>query len=119
MGRRILCVDDEKDWRAVVEITLRDAGYHVVTAADATDAMDRIENFRPDLLILDLNLAGENGLMLMKFLRGNNPDLKVMIYTGLQQDGETIMRTLEQGVHSYLTKGPPGDLLREVERILQ
>ena len=119
MGKRILCVDDEKDWRAVVEITLRDAGYHVVTASDATEAMDKAENLRPDLLILDLNLAGENGMMLMKFMKGNNPDLKVLIYTGLNQDDETIMKTLEQGVHSYLCKGPPGDLLREVERILQ
>src|SRR5215813_8189761 len=106
MGQRILCVDDEKDWRAVVEITLRDAGYHVVTAADATEAMDKAENFRPQLLILDLNLAGENGMMLMKFMKGNNPDLKVIIYTGTEQDGETIMKSLEQGVHSYLRKGP-------------
>jgi len=118
MGQRILCIDDEKEWREVLEVTLKDAGYHVITAADATEAMAKADQFRPHLLIVDLNLAGENGLIFMRFMKENNPDVKVMIYTGMEEDGETIMKTLESGVHSYLRKGPPADLLREVERIM-
>src|SRR3954471_4917002 len=64
MGRRILCVDDDKDWRFVLENTLTDAGYEVLTVANATEAWERAELFEPELLILDLDLAGENGLML-------------------------------------------------------
>jgi len=110
-------VDDEKDWRMVLETTLKDAGYHVATAADATEAMAKADDFRPELLILDLNLAGENGLMLMKFMKANNPGLKVLLYTGMDQDGEAIMKALEQGAHSYLRKGSPEHLLLEVERV--
>ena len=119
MGKRILCVDDENDWRKVLETTLKEAGYHVALAADATEAMAKADDLRPELLILDLNLAGENGLMLMKFLKANNPDLKVLLYTAIEQDGDAIMSALEQGASSYLRKGPTEHLLQEIERMLE
>jgi len=119
MGKRILCVDDEKDWRTVVETALKDAGHHVAIAADATEALAKADDFRPELLILDLNLAGESGIMLMKFLKANYPGLKVLLYTGMEQDGEAIKKALEQGAQSYLRKGSSEQLLSEVERIFK
>src|SRR5580704_9890445 len=73
MGKKILFVDDENDWREVAEMYLKDSGYEVVTARDATEALSRTEGVDLGLIILDLNLAGENGLMLMKFLKRNHP----------------------------------------------
>ncbi len=119
MGRRILCVDDDKDWRFVLENTLTDAGYEVLTVADATEAWERAELFEPELVILDLDLAGENGLMLMNFLKENMPEVRIMLYTGTDQDAELIMYALGHGAHAYVRKGAPQDLLREIETILQ
>jgi CheY-like chemotaxis protein len=119
MGKRILCVDDDKDWRFVLETTLSGAGYEVITVENASEAWTRADQFQPDLVILDLDLAGENGLMLMKFLKENSPEVRVMLYTGTEQDAEIIMQALDQGAQAYVRKGPPEELLREVEALLQ
>ena len=119
MGRRILCVDDDKDWRYVLEQTLTDAGHEVLVVPDATEAWERADLFEPELVIIDLDLAGENGLMLMNFLRENAPNARIMLYTGTEQDAELIMYALAHGAHAYVRKGSPQDLLREVESILQ
>src|SRR3954469_18970869 len=107
MGKRVLFVDDDKDWRAMVQTALTDGGHSVMTATDATDAWTKFEYFKPELVIVDLNLAGESGLMLIKFLKQNNPEAKIMIYTGVDQDGDGIMNALEQGAHHYVRKGAP------------
>jgi CheY-like chemotaxis protein len=119
MGRRILCVEDDKDWRYVLEQTLTDAGYEALVVSDATETWERAELFEPELVIIDLDLAGENGLMLMNFVKQNAPDARIMLYTGTDQDAELIMYALANGAHAYVRKGSPQDLLREVETILQ
>ena len=119
MGKRILFVDDDKDWRFLLETALKDAGYSIETAQDATEALGKAEEFQPELVIVDLNLAGEDGLMLMKFLKENNPGVRIMLYTGMDEDAESIMRALEQGAYSYVRKGSPEELLREIELVFQ
>src|SRR5947209_8127036 len=117
MGRRILCVDDDKDWRFVLETTLTDAGHEVLTVGDATEAWQRAELFEPELVIIDLDLAGENGLMFMNFIKENNPEARILLYTGTDQDAEVIMYALQNGAHAYLRKGAPQDLLNEIAAI--
>jgi len=115
MGKKILCVDDDQNWRFIIETTLTDAGHELRTAADPSEAMRMLDDFKPDLVILDLDLAGEDGLMLMKFVRQNHPGLRIMLYTSMDQDGETIMKALEMGAAGYVRKGSPEELLQEVE----
>jgi len=112
-------VDDDQDWRFVIDTTLSGAGYEVVTVENATEAWTRAGEFEPHLVIIDLDLAGESGLMLMKFLKENNPDARIMLYTGTEQDAEIIMHALDQGAQAYVRKGAPEDLLREVEAVLE
>ena len=115
MGKKILSVDDDQNWRFIIETTLKDAGHELRTAADPSEAMRILEDFKPALVILDLDIAGEDGIMLMKFLRQNHPDLRIMLYTSMDQDGETIMKALELGAAGYARKGSPEQLLQEVE----
>jgi CheY-like chemotaxis protein len=117
MGKKILFVDDDTSWHVVVTTWLQDAGYEVLTAADATEAMGLAEGVA--LIILDLNLAGENGVMLMKFLKQNDPELPIILYTGMEHDGEAIMALLQEGAHSYVRKGSQQELLQAVDLILQ
>jgi len=117
MGKKILFVDDDTSWHEVVATWLQDAGYEVLTAADATEAMGLTEGV--SLIILDVNLAGENGIMLMKFLKQNDPELPIVLYTGMEHDGEAIMALLQEGAHSYVRKGSQQELVQAVDLILQ
>jgi CheY-like chemotaxis protein len=117
-ARKILFVDDDKDWRELGSAALHDCGYEVLTARDATEALVLTEAVRPDLIILDLDLAGESGLTLMNFLRHNQAGVPIVLFTGLSHDEEQIQAMLRQGAHVYVRKGPLEDLLRAVRTVL-
>jgi CheY-like chemotaxis protein len=118
-GKRILFVDDDADWREFVALILQDAGGAVLTARDATDALVQLEGGQVNLIILDLDLNGENGLELLKFLKVNHPDVPVILYSGLSHDDDTVRAMLRLGAHRYVRKGPLGELRQAVRMALQ
>ena len=113
---QILYVDDEANWRDMVGETLRAVGHEVLTAGDATEAMEKQEGARLGLIILDLNLAGESGLMLMKFFKRNQPGIPIILYTGMENDQEKVRNMLLQGAAQYLRKGSMTELVQAVAR---
>jgi DNA-binding NtrC family response regulator len=116
MAKKVLYVDDEADWRSIVASTLKNVGHDVLTASDATEAMQLSEGAQLGLIILDLNLGGEDGLVLMRFLKRNHPDVPILIYTGLEHDVAAVNRMRMQGAVQYLRKGPMEELTRAVQR---
>jgi len=118
MARKILFVDDDREWRSVVGTWLRDAGYEVVSASDATEAMVAPEGVKLDLIILDLNLAGEDGLELGRFLKRNHPGVPIILYTGQEHDYQTVHAMMQQGASRYLRKGSKEELLNSVRVFL-
>jgi CheY-like chemotaxis protein len=108
--KRILMVDDEGDWRFVARSCLEDAGFEVVTAKDLTEALKRLATTRPDGIVLDLNLAGENGLLVMELLKEKHPGIPILIYTGYQHDEQAVQQMLRQGARKYLRKGSMTEL---------
>lgn len=118
-SKKMLYVDDDKDWRDVVTVTLQDAGHEILTAKDATEAMRLAESVTLGLIILDLDLDGEDGVMLMKFFKCNQPDVPIILYTGLNHDDEAIQELLRQGAHQYVRKGPLADLHKAVQAAMR
>lgn len=116
MEKKILFIDDEADWRLIVATTLKGVGHDVLTAKDGTEAMHLTEGVKLGLIILDLNLAGESGVMLMRFLRRNHPDVPILLYTGMEHDEEAVKTMLLQGAAQYLRKGPMPELISAVRR---
>ena len=118
LSQRILFVDDDADWRLIVKGCLEDAGFEVIIAKDATQAMVETGGFKLDLIILDLDLGGENGFVLMKFLKLNYPDVPFVLYTGLLH-AEVAAQTMTcEGDQPYLRKGAMQELLEGVRDAL-
>lgn len=116
MGKKILFIDDEADWREIVATTLKGVGHDVMTAKDGSEAMQLSEGVKLGLIILDLNLAGESGMMLMRFLRRNHPEVPILVYTGTEHDDQAVKGMLLQGAAQYLRKGSMDDLIKAVTR---
>jgi CheY-like chemotaxis protein len=114
MAKKILFVDDDAQWRDVVSTTLQDGGFEVIVAKDATEAMHFSEGTQIGLIILDLNLAGENGIVLMKYLKRNQPYAPIILYSGMDHDDAAVRTMLEQGADQYLQKGAMAELLLTV-----
>jgi DNA-binding response OmpR family regulator len=118
LSQKILFVDDDPDWRFFVKDWLEDAGFAVTTAPDATQALVETGGFPHDLIILDLNLGGENGFVLMNFLKLNYPQVPFLLYTGMPP-AEVAARANPRAEHqSYLRKGKMEDLILGVQGAL-
>jgi CheY-like chemotaxis protein len=113
-SKRVLFVDDEGDWREVAGAYLEEAGFEVVTARDVAETFHRSQKTRLDAIILDVNLAGENSVLLMELLKQSHPGVPIIVYTGLDQHDGAVQAMLRQGARQYLRKGTMGELCQAV-----
>ena len=115
----IWVVDDDPDLRRLVGTYLLDQGYDVRCLADGAQLMARLAGQRPDLVVLDLMLPGDDGLTLLRRLRDAGDDLPVVMLTAR---GEAVDRIigLEQGADDYLAKPfLPRELTARIEAVLR
>lgn len=100
---RIFVVEDEKELREVIAEGLRLDGYAVDTCNDGLRAHEilYVENY--DLVILDLNLPGMDGLKILEKIRQEKPELKVLILSARGSVSDKV-RGLDLGANDYLTK---------------
>jgi len=94
---------------------LEDAGHVVLSAKDATEAMMMADGEKLEVIILDLDLKGESGAELMRYFSRNQPNIPIILFTGLSHDDDTILTMLQQGAYRYVRKGPLDVLCRAVE----
>ena len=100
---KILVVDDDARLRDLLRRYLGDNGY-TVFVADSAQAMNRLwQRERYDLLILDLMMPGEDGLSIMRRLRGANDQTPIIMLTAKGEDVDRIVG-LEMGADDYLPK---------------
>jgi CheY-like chemotaxis protein len=100
---RILVVDDEANARTALVELLCDEGYSTEFAADATQALAKVAEWRPDLVLTDLKMPGMDGLQLLALLQKANPDLPVIIMTAFTE-GENVLRAMGSGARDCLAK---------------
>ena len=100
---RILVVDDDASLRRILELQLEEAGYEVRTARDPAEALARLEESTPALVLTDLKMPGASGLDLLRTLRARHPELTVIIITAFGSI-ETAVEAMKAGAYDYLTK---------------
>jgi two-component system, OmpR family, response regulator len=103
MEKHILAVDDDLTMRELVADYLTNNGFRVSTAADGRDMARLIDENIVDLIVLDLKLADEDGLQLVRDLRMRS-NLPIIIITGHRRDEVDRIVGLELGADDYLTK---------------
>jgi len=95
---RVLIVDDTPEVRAFVSEALRTFGYEVHTAAGANEALGLMARARFELLLCDLRLSGVRGTELVEKVRRLDPELAVIILTGVPSDDHDVRRLRENGI---------------------
>jgi DNA-binding response OmpR family regulator len=107
VNRKILVVDDDRDWLdAVVELLERE-GYSVRAAETFPDARVAIDQFEPDVLITDVRLGEYNGVYLLLRSRSRYPEMVSIIVSGY--DDPVIAREAKQeGAYDFLVKPVEG-----------
>lgn len=118
---RILIVDDHAVVRAGLrQFLLEDPAYQdVEEAATGDQALDKLRQGRWDLLILDINMPGRNGIDILKHVVAGSPETKILILSGYPEH-QYALNVLRAGASGYLPKeSAPDELLKAVRHILQ
>ena len=115
---RVLVVEDDGPTRELVAVVLRRGGHAVDQAADAERALESFLGARPDLVMLDLGLPGEDGLHVLDRLREIS-EVPVVVLSGTGDEAAKV-RALMRGADDYLVK-PAGaaELLARVAAVLR
>ena len=118
MNETILVVDDEPKIVKQAQDYLQRGGYRVVTAGDGTTAMAVARHERPDLIVLDLNLPGLDGLDVCRALRRES-DVPIIMLTARVEETDRLIG-LELGADDYITKPfSPRELVARVRAVLR
>ena len=118
--RRILVVDDEIYIVHILEFTLTMEGYEVLTAADGEEALRRVEQDRPDLVVLDIMMPKMDGYEVLRRLRADE-EFRSLPVILLSAKGRPIDREtgLEVGADDYIVKPfSPRRLLEKIQDLL-
>ncbi|MFL5460864.1 MAG: ATPase, T2SS/T4P/T4SS family [Gemmatimonadales bacterium] len=104
-GACVLLVEDEEQLRRVMKDLLQREGYRVAEARDGIQALDEVDRFAPDVIILDLNLPGLDGYGVLAQLRSRpaTRDIPVMVLTA-KGDEDNEVRVFELGADDFVTK---------------
>jgi two-component system OmpR family response regulator len=111
---RLLVVEDEPNILELLSASLRYAGFHVTTAGSGGEALDRVRDVRPDLLVLDVLMPGLDGLSVLRQLRRHGVDVPVLFLTA-RDSTEDRITGLTLGADDYVTK--PFSLEEVIARI--
>jgi type II secretory ATPase GspE/PulE/Tfp pilus assembly ATPase PilB-like protein/CheY-like chemotaxis protein len=105
LKRKVLLVDDEDQLRRVMKDLLEREGYIVAEARDGVQALDQVDHFGPDVIVLDLNLPGLDGYGVLAHLRSRpaTADVPVVVLTA-KGDEDNEVRVFELGADDFLTK---------------
>lgn len=117
---RILIADDHALVRAGIKTILADeVDIELIGEADsATQALKRVRSENWDIVIMDINMPGQNSLDVLRLIKLEKPELPVLILT-MHPENHYALRALKDGASGYLTKsGAPDDLVSAIHKIV-
>ena len=119
LAHHILLVEDDPVSAESLKALLEEHGYHVQVAKDGGQAHSAFRMRRPDFVITDLILPGENGFELIDRMKRSDESVPVLVLTAISlEDSRSLSERL--GADGYLTKpAEPDNLLAEIKEIAQ
>ena len=115
---RVVIVDDEPSLIKFVSQNLRARGYDVADASNGLEGVEVVKDYKPDLIILDVNMPGMDGLEACSYIRQFS-DAAIIMLTASGSEGDKI-RALDSGADDYLTKPfAIGELMARVRAVMR
>jgi two-component system, OmpR family, response regulator VicR len=119
---KILVVEDDRDLNNAYSLILKHEGHEVVEAFDGKEAIDKLDNFSPELILLDLLMPIMGGLEFLQWWNKTNPgsNVKVLIFTNMENSPE-VSEAYKLGANRCIIKSwtAPHNLAKVVSDTLK
>jgi DNA-binding response OmpR family regulator len=117
MKKKILIVEDEEGLRLLYEEELKSEGYEVITARNGREAIEKLEQSKPDLIILDIVMPVMNGMETLGRILGKDKKIPIILNSSYPSYKEDFM---SWAADAYITKSVDLDELKEkVKELLE
>ncbi len=118
---KILVAEDEKDIRELIAFTLRFAGYDVVLANNGAEALEKVSQEKPALVLLDVRMPKMTGYEVCRRLKENPETEKIpVVFLSAKGQDREVQEGYESGAVDYIIKPfVPDELIAQVKRILE
>lgn len=103
LDKRILIVDDDHDFIEGLDLLLTPIGFDIVTAHSTEEAVQVLNRNQSQIALIDIRLAGENGISLIGTLKEQDPDLVCLMMTAYSST-DTAIQAIKKGAYDYLLK---------------
>jgi two-component system alkaline phosphatase synthesis response regulator PhoP len=120
-GFKILVVDDESDTLEFIAYQLKSAGYEVKTASHGKMALEILQSFEPDLMLVDYMMPEMDGLAFLRHVKSGYPSIKSKIaFLTAKSDDQTQINVLDSGADDFIAKPiRPNVLLSRIQALLR
>ena len=116
---KILVVEDNLLTLKILNFILKKQGYEVSSAENRLDAIERISEIQPDLLITDVILPLKSGLEVTSYCKNNFPLIPIIVLSGLGEEEGTVTKAFNLGADDFVAKPfNPNEFLLRVSRLL-
>ena len=109
---RILVVDDARFMRLQCTKVLREAGHEVAEAENGAEAVERYEEWKPQLVLMDVTLPVMDGIEAVKAIKEKDPDARIVMVSAIGQQA-MVMSAIEAGALDFVLKPFAPQLLLE------
>lgn len=119
MTHGILIVDDEPQICELYGLYFEREGLRASSASTAAECLSQVEAQKPDVVLLDINLANEDGLDVLAKIKDLRPGVRVVMMTGMGFVEDLLREALNRGADGYVSKVMPcEELLQTVRRVM-
>lgn len=119
INKKILIVEDDKDFLFILQTDLRNAGFSVVVAEDGQAGLDAVQEEKPDLVILDILMPKMDGIEVARHLKEKGVEVPIIFLTNMS-DLDHISKATETAPSDYIIKSdvPVDKIVAEVKKKL-
>ena len=114
--KKVLIVDDDPDILDVLDLTLGDEDYDLLSADSGAKAVEIALDKKPDLIVMDWMMPGLDGFLTLDEITRHKVETRVIILSGKQMNIDSLVRSLKFGACDYLEKPfDPGELIKLIQ----
>lgn len=117
--KKIMIVEDDALTVKILTFILKKEGYHFTVAKDGLEAIKRLPEINPDLVLTDVILPYKSGLEVIRFVKENLRNTPVIVLSALGEEENTVIEAFKLGADDFVAKPfNPAALILRVKRLL-